>query len=72
MSERIKLLALEAGATLEIDCPSCGGYWYNDLDEEGRPYTCYACCNGTLKCYEEEEKEEEIIALRIGVAAYDD
>ena len=41
----------------EIDCPSCGGYWFNDLDESGIPYTCYHCCNGTLPCYEEDENE---------------
>jgi hypothetical protein len=42
----------------EIDCPRCGGGWYMDLDESGRPYTCYHCCNGTLKCYEDEIEHE--------------
>jgi hypothetical protein len=37
----------------EIDCPSCGGYWYEDLDETGTPYTCFLCCNGTEKVYAE-------------------
>ena len=41
----------------EIDCPRCGGGWYMDLDESGRPYTCYHCCNGTVKCYEDEPAE---------------
>jgi hypothetical protein len=49
----------------EIDCPSCGGYWFNDLDETGVPYTCYYCCNGTLKCYEEEEKCQADISTTI-------
>jgi len=39
---------------IEIDCPRCGGDWYNDLDETGTPYTCFHCCNGTLKFYEDE------------------
>lgn len=26
-----------------IDCPACGGYV--DFDEDGRPHTCYVCCN---------------------------
>jgi hypothetical protein len=41
----------------EIDCPRCGGYWYEDLDESGTPYTCYHCCNGTQKVYEELNNE---------------
>jgi hypothetical protein len=44
---------------IEVDCPRCGGHWYNDLDETGTPYTCYHCCNGTLKCYEDECGVEE-------------
>jgi len=43
----------------EIDCPRCGGYWYNDLDESGVPYTCFHCCNGTVPCYEGEEEHEQ-------------
>ena len=39
----------------EIDCPRCGGNWFNDLDESGVPYTCFYCCNGTLPCYEGED-----------------
>lgn len=38
----------------EVDCPRCGGGWYMDLDESGTPYTCYHCCNGTLKCYDDD------------------
>jgi len=38
------------------DCPSCGGYWYNDLDETGRPYTCYRCCNGSITEFPEEDE----------------
>ena len=41
----------------EIDCPSCAGNWFTDLDESGIPYTCFHCCNGTLLCYEGEECE---------------
>jgi hypothetical protein len=43
----------------EIDCPRCGGYWYNDLDESGVAYTCFHCCNGTVPCYEGEEEHEQ-------------
>ena len=34
-----------------IDCPSCGGYWYMDIEPEtGNPYTCFACGNsGVIK-----------------------
>lgn len=32
-----------------INCPRCGDRWYEDLDEEGRPFTCFFCCNGTVK-----------------------
>ena len=39
----------------EIDCFSCGGSWYTDLDESGVPYTCFHCCNGLLKCYDDED-----------------
>jgi len=28
-----------------VDCPRCGGRWYEDLDEDGKPYTCFFCCN---------------------------
>jgi hypothetical protein len=42
----------------EIDCPSCGGGWFMDLDEEGKPYTCFCCCNGTIKCFEGEDENE--------------
>ena len=45
---------IDMNERIEIDCPRCGGAWYNDLDETGTPYTCYHCCNGTLKCYEDE------------------
>lgn len=38
----------------EIDCPSCGGFWYEDLDEDGKPYTCFRCCNGTMKLFAED------------------
>ena len=41
----------------EVDCPRCGGHWYDDLDESGTPYTCYHCCNGTLKSYEPDVNE---------------
>ena len=44
-------------ARKEIDCPSCAGNWFTDLDESGIPYTCFHCCNGTLPCYEGEECE---------------
>ena len=44
---------------IEIDCPSCGGNWYTDLDESGVPYTCFHCCNGTLKCYEDDGQPTE-------------
>lgn len=30
-----------------IECPRCGDRWYENLDEEGKPYSCYFCCNGT-------------------------
>ena len=48
MNEQIK-------ERIEIDCPSCGGNWYTDLDESGTPYTCFHCCNGSLKCYDYED-----------------
>jgi hypothetical protein len=35
----------------QTDCPKCGGAWYQDLDEEGKPYTCFYCCNGNIKFY---------------------
>ncbi len=28
-----------------VDCPRCFSYWYKDIDEAGRPYTCYGCHN---------------------------
>ena len=28
-----------------IDCPNCGGFWYENTDESGRPYTCFTCYN---------------------------
>ncbi len=32
-----------------VDCPSCGGDWYMDIEPDtGVPYTCFACCNGSL------------------------
>lgn len=43
----------------EIDCPRCGGAWYMDLDESGCAYTCFHCCNGTVKCYEDELEDEK-------------
>lgn len=45
------------GNMKEIDCPSCGGYWFSDTDETGTPYTCYKCCNGTQPCFEETDDE---------------
>jgi endogenous inhibitor of DNA gyrase (YacG/DUF329 family) len=45
---------------VEVDCPRCGGAWYMDLDEQGLPYTCFHCCNGTLKCYADEEENSFI------------
>jgi hypothetical protein len=32
-----------ADANSMVDCPRCGGM--PDLDEDGRPYTCFFCCN---------------------------
>lgn len=43
---------------LTKDCPRCGGQWHADLDEDGRPYTCYCCCNGTINKFEEEENND--------------
>lgn len=50
----------------EIDCPRCGGFWYQDLDEENKPYTCFHCCNGSVKCYEEpmENQHRKIAGYR--------
>jgi peptide methionine sulfoxide reductase MsrB len=36
----------------QVECPRCGGHWYHDLNEEGKPYTCFYCCNGTVKIYQ--------------------
>jgi hypothetical protein len=33
-------------------CPECGGLWHEDLDEDGKPYTCFVCCNGTVKVFD--------------------
>jgi len=38
----------------EIDCPRCNGDWSRDMDENGYPCICYYCCNGTVKCYEDD------------------
>lgn len=45
-----------------MDCPACGGYWFDDLDESGRPYTCYVCCNTgyvSKEVYEEYGRQYE-------------
>jgi len=36
-----------------VSCPACGDAWHMDLDESGMPYTCYACCNGSIAWDEE-------------------
>ena len=37
-------------STDEVDCPRCGGRWYEDLEPGSNlPYTCFYCCNGTLR-----------------------
>lgn len=40
-----------------MDCPRCGGLWYEDLDESGNPYTCFFCCNGTREIKQEDINE---------------
>jgi hypothetical protein len=45
-----------------VECPKCGGYGYDGVDECGCPYTCYRCCETgfvTLASYEQELREEE-------------
>lgn len=42
-----------------VQCPSCGGW--PELDETGRPYTCFRCCDTgwiTKAAYEEEARHE--------------
>lgn len=34
---------INTAAAAKCDCPQCGGY--PELDESGRPYTCYLCCD---------------------------
>lgn len=39
-------------------CPACGGYWYENIEEDtGNPYTCYTCRNGTITNFETEEED---------------
>lgn len=46
-------------------CPSCHGFWYEDIEEEtGRPYTCYTCCNGTIKNFEDENDHKKRLAKK--------
>ena len=41
-------------------CPACFGRWYEDIDEEtGRPYTCYTCCNGVIKDFEDNDNNKK-------------
>jgi len=45
-----------------MECPACFGYWYQDVDECGQPYTCYVCCNTgivTKEVYEEYGRQYE-------------
>jgi hypothetical protein len=50
------------------DCPRCGGRWYEDLDEENRPYTCYTCCNGTIKTFEEDNDKNNNTMVNRGAS----
>jgi hypothetical protein len=47
------------------ECPSCGGRWYEDLDEEGKPYTCFTCCNGSITRFEEEDNGNQTYKNKI-------
>ena len=39
----------EAEANEIVDCPSCGGGWYMDIEPDtGCPYTCFYCGNGSI------------------------
>ena len=43
---------------MDSNCNVCGDRWYEDLDEEGRPYTCFACCNGTINTFKKNNKND--------------
>lgn len=61
MTFRVTIHPATAHAPLSglfADCPKCGGY--PDLDEDGRPYTCFYCCDTgrvPAECAQEEEQE---------------
>lgn len=54
----------------KIDCPSCGGYWYMDLDEQGLPYTCFHCCNTGYITIEETYSERKTRELNEAYEEY--
>lgn len=49
-----------------VECPACGDVWYRDLDEDGNAYTCFYCCNGTIRIRRWQVEEDVMRALREG------
>lgn len=45
--EFVEMMRVEA--LKPADCPSCGGYWFQDLDECGVPFTCFRCGNDSIR-----------------------
>lgn len=43
-----------------VDCPRCGGI--PDYDEEGKPYTCFFCCDSGVVRKSVADEEERLAA----------
>lgn len=47
-------------ALVRVPCPRCDGYWFQDVDEQGLPYTCFYCGNDSIKICKYEVWEDAV------------